>query len=54
MEDATLLLVDTCWVIAPEDPPASCHPETKGFVSASEVTVPAKELLVAADGRVRL
>ncbi|CUR56662.1 membrane hypothetical protein [metagenome] len=54
MEDATLLLVDTCWVTAPAEPPPACHPETKGFVSASEVSVPAQRLRVSTDGRVRL
>ncbi|KQV65732.1 hypothetical protein ASC64_12530 [Nocardioides sp. Root122] len=54
MEDTTLLLVDTCWVTAPADPPTACHPETKGFVSASEVQVPGQRLRVSTDGRVRL
>lgn len=54
MADTSLRLVDTCWVTAPADPPPSCHPETKGFVSAAEVTVQAQQLAVAEDGRVRL
>ena len=54
MEDTTLLLVDTCWVTAPAEPPSSCHPETKGFVSASELTVAGKALMVGDNGRIRL
>ncbi len=53
-EDETLLLVDTCWVPASSEPPPACHPETRGFVSASEVPLPAAGLEVAPDGRIRL
>lgn len=54
MADTTLRLVDTCWVRSAADAPGSCHPETEGFVSAAEVTVPSGTLAVAYDGRVRL
>jgi hypothetical protein len=54
LEDPTLRLVESCWVTAPAEPPASCHPETDQFVSSAELTVPVQQLLVGEDGRVRL
>ncbi len=54
LQEGSLLLVDTCLVTDGDGIPASCHPETPGFVSATEVTVPGEVLTVAEDGRVRL
>jgi len=54
MEDETLLLADTCWVDEGDAVPASCHPDTPGFVSGAEVTVSGQVLSLAAGGRVRL
>lgn len=54
LADDGLLLVDSCRVAAGDAVPASCHPETPGFVPGARLTVPDQALEVAPQGRLRL